>query len=85
MDKVETIKRSLRCFVFGLLALLPLIGIPMAVLAIGDYYRVTTRTGDRWNAARPYLVWGYALGLVGLLISSGAVLLVVAVVSGAFS
>ena len=85
MDKIETIQRSLRCFIFGLLALLPLIGIPMAVLAISDYYRVTTCTGDRWNVARPFLVWGYALGLVGLLISAAVVLFVVAAVGGAFS
>ena len=58
MPKTEMIERSLRCFVLGLFGLLPVIGIPMAVMSLAEYRRVMRGQGDMWNPAHRYLFWG---------------------------
>jgi hypothetical protein len=69
MDRVELIKKSLRCFVLGLLALLPILGLPMAVLALATIHSVTRRQGQEWNPAQQYLLWGRALAWWGGFVS----------------
>ena len=69
MDRIETINGSLRCFVFGLLSLVPLLGIPLGVLALLHFRRVAVENGSGWNPARIYLWWGFVLGGMGLLAS----------------
>ena len=56
--KVWMLRNSLRCFVFGLLGWIPLIGLPFAVAALVLAGKI--RKGDRecWNAARAYRLWG---------------------------
>ena len=66
MPKIEMIERSLRCFEFGLLGLLPVIGIPMAILSAAQYRRVKRGQGDAWNPAHRYLFWGGVCGRMGL-------------------
>jgi hypothetical protein len=66
MTKVEMIERSLRCFGYGLIALLPVVGLPLAVLAIGQYLRVKRGQGDMWNPAQRYLFWGGLCGRMSL-------------------
>ena len=58
MPKTEMIERSLRCFVLGLFGLLPVMGIPMAVMSLAEYRRVMRGQGDMWNPAHRYLFWG---------------------------
>jgi hypothetical protein len=69
MDEIQAINRSLRCFVFGLLALIPLLGLPLTVIAWRHSVEVERKFKHQWNPARQYLLWGRALGLLGGLIS----------------
>ncbi|MGA2281271.1 MAG: hypothetical protein ABSG80_13305 [Verrucomicrobiota bacterium] len=56
--KIRMLKSSLRCFVCGLLGLLPVIGLPFAIAALWISGRVRAREKLFWNAAQPYRVWG---------------------------
>jgi hypothetical protein len=58
LTKIELIERSLRCFEFGLAGLVPVIGIPMALIASAQYRRVKRGQGEMWNPAHRYLFWG---------------------------
>ena len=70
MDRIEIIERSLRCFGFGIASLIPVFGIPMAVLAIAQYRTVVLGRRQEWNPADRYLMAGFLLAGAGLLISS---------------
>ncbi|MGD1088421.1 MAG: hypothetical protein ABR955_06810 [Verrucomicrobiota bacterium] len=63
--KIQMLKSSLRCFGFGLLGFLPVIGLPFALAALWMSGRV--RAGERrfWNAAKPYRVWGVFCAALG--------------------
>ena len=69
LDKVEVIERSLRCFTMGLLALFPLLGIPFAIVAISNFFRVKGIAGTHWNPAQTYCTWGLATALCGLFLT----------------
>ena len=69
MDRIELIKKSIRCFVLGLLSLLPILGLPMSVRALVIGHSVTRRQGWEWNPAQRYLLWGRALAWLGGFIS----------------
>jgi hypothetical protein len=56
--KIKMMKGSLRCFIFGLLGLLPIIGPPFALAALWVSGRVRAQEKLFWNAARPYRIWG---------------------------
>ena len=71
-DKVRAIQQSLRCFIFGCLSLIPLLGLPFAVLAILRHLKAWTQREGEWNPAKAYLVWGFGLAWLGGLISLGA-------------
>jgi len=75
--KIRMLKSSLRCFVFGVLGLLPVIGLPFAIAALVVSARV--RAGQRkfWNAARPYWIWGEACAAVGTVFWSFILIVVV--------
>jgi len=66
LTKVEMIERSMSCFRWGLLGLLPVIGIPMAVRALLHYHRVKSGPAGVWNPARRYLRWGGICARLGL-------------------
>jgi len=69
--RVRTLERSVSCFVLGLLGLLPVVGFPLALFALMAFRRVCLEQAGEWNAARSYLLWGFALGALGALISLG--------------
>jgi hypothetical protein len=48
IDRVLMIQRSMRCFYYGLIGLIPVIGLVMAVLAIRLYHRVIWETGEKF-------------------------------------
>ena len=54
-DEIELIARSLRCFVRGLVGLLPLVGLPFAAAALAGYFRLRRHRGFDWNPAQDYL------------------------------
>jgi hypothetical protein len=66
LTKIEMIERSMKCFDLGLLGLIPVIGIPMAVMSMVQYRRVKLGQGAMWNPAQRYLFWGGQCAFVGL-------------------
>jgi hypothetical protein len=67
LAKVTMIKGSLRCFAYGLLGLLPGIGIPFAVAALWNAGRVRGYEKKYWNAAGQYRSWGVICAAFGLI------------------
>jgi hypothetical protein len=65
--KIRMLKSSLRCSVYGLLGLLPVIGLPFAIATLWISGRVRAREKLFWNAARPYRIWGVVIATVGTL------------------
>jgi hypothetical protein len=63
--KIRMLENSLRCFGWGLLGLLPVIGVPFAVGAL--VLSGKARAGEKlfWNAGRPYRIWGVVCAVVG--------------------
>ncbi|HUC86309.1 MAG TPA: hypothetical protein VL970_14015 [Candidatus Acidoferrales bacterium] len=69
---------SVRCLVFGLLGLLPLIGLPFALAALWLAGRVRRQEKRFWNAAKPYRIIGVtcaAMGTIGWLLIVGIIML----------
>jgi hypothetical protein len=66
LTKIEMIERSMRCLVLGLFGLLPVVGIPMALLALRESRRVKFGQGAMWNPANRYRVWGCVCARLGL-------------------
>jgi hypothetical protein len=65
--KIKMLNSSIRCFVFGLLGLIPLIGLPFAFSALWISGRVRAKEKQLWNAARPYRIWGVVIATAGTL------------------
>jgi hypothetical protein len=63
--KIQMLQSSMRCFVFGLLGLIPLIGLPFAIMALWISGRVRVKEKQMWNAARPYRIRGVFYAAVG--------------------
>jgi hypothetical protein len=63
--KIKMLKASLRCFVYGLLSLIPLFGFPFAIGALWISGRVRVTERNFWNAARPYRIWGVVCAAFG--------------------
>jgi hypothetical protein len=68
LSKPELIQCSLRCFAFGVLGLLPMIGIPFALHSVVLYNRARRGQGDLWNPASRFLFWGGVCGRMSLAI-----------------
>jgi hypothetical protein len=64
-DKIQMLNSSMRCFVFGLLGLLPVLGFPFALAALWISGQARVKEKQFWNAARPYRIWGVACAAVG--------------------
>ena len=65
--KIKMLNGSLRCFVFGLLGLIPVIGLPFALAALVFAGQVRIKEKQLWNAARPYRIWGVVIATSGTL------------------
>ena len=65
--KIKLLNSSMRCFMFGLLGLIPLIGLPFALAALWIAGRVRVKEKQLWNAARPYRIWGVVMAATGTL------------------
>jgi hypothetical protein len=66
--KIKMMKASLRCLVFGLLGLIPVIGLPFALAALWLSGQVRLKEKLYWNAARPYRIWGVVCAALGTLL-----------------
>lgn len=69
--RLAIIDASLACFRMGWLSLLPLIGLPFGFLAVRRFRLTFAISRGEWNPARAYLLGGYALGILGMLLSLG--------------
>jgi hypothetical protein len=76
--KIQMLKSSMRCFIYGLLGLLPVFGPPFALAALWISGRVRVKEKLFWNAARPYRIWGVVCAAVGTILWSGILAIVVA-------
>jgi hypothetical protein len=76
--KIQMLKSSLRCFTFGVLGLIPLIGLPFALAALWISGRVRVKEKLFWNAARPYRIWGVVCAAVGTILWLGILAIIVA-------
>lgn len=68
-DRIDVIKRSLRCFRCGVIGLLPGIGVPFAVLAIEDWLFVLSHKKVDWNPTERYVHYGAFAATLGLLLT----------------
>jgi hypothetical protein len=75
--KIRMMKGSLRCFIFGLLGLLPIIGLPFAIAALWISGRVRVKEKQFWNAARPYRILGVVCAALGMIVWGFVVALIV--------
>ena len=75
--KIRMMEGSIRCFIFGLLGLLPLIGIPFGIAALS--YSGVARADERrfWNPAQPYRICGVVCAAVGVIFWSFILMLIV--------
>lgn len=77
MSTAEAISISLRAFVCGIFGLLPIFGLFPGLYAMLCWSRVHGHFRHEWNPARPYLVAGLFLGIIGLILSTILILLVI--------
>jgi hypothetical protein len=56
--KIQMLNSSMQCFVFGLLGLIPVIGLPFALSALWISGRVRVKEKQMWNAAQSYRIGG---------------------------
>jgi hypothetical protein len=69
-QRIAAVKSSLRCFVYSLVGLVPLIGIPFAVAAIVRSRQVQEAVSLDWNPADRYLRAARRIGPLGILTSA---------------
>jgi hypothetical protein len=66
LAKIQMIERSMSCFTLGLFGLLPVIGIPMAAIALAKSRLVKLNQGDNWNPGERFRFWGAFFARVGI-------------------
>jgi hypothetical protein len=66
--KIGMLKDSVRCLIFGVLSLLPVIGLPFGLIALWTAGRVRERERYLWNAAKPYRIWGTIFAVFGIIL-----------------
>ena len=64
-EKIAMLRGSSRCLVYGLLGLLPGVGVPFAILALWNGGKVRGYQKKYWNAAATYRTWGVIAATVG--------------------
>jgi hypothetical protein len=75
--KIQMLKSSMRCFVFGMLGLLPVFGLPFALAALWISGRVRVKEKQLWNAARPYRIWGVVCAAAGTILWGFILMLII--------
>ena len=63
--KIKMLNGSIRCLAFGLLGLLPIIGLPFGLAALWISGRVRITEKQFWNAARHYRIIGTVCAAIG--------------------
>jgi hypothetical protein len=65
--QIRMLERSLDCFRYGFVGLVPIIGVPWAVAAVRGYVHARAAGRDLWNPAAHLAMSGFVLGLCGML------------------
>lgn len=63
--KIKMLQESMQCFAFGLIGLLPIIGLPFALAALWIGGRARVREKRYWNPAKPYRICGIVCAAFG--------------------
>jgi hypothetical protein len=74
MNKVQVIQRSLACFCWGLLSLIPGFGLLAAVITLRLFFQTSRGFREGWNPANRYLHLGASLSAFSLLVQSVAIM-----------
>lgn len=69
MEKLELIHRSRRILHFGLPALLPVLGLPFAIVVFLQHTQIKHRCGPQWNPAQSSVFWGLTCARIGTAIT----------------
>jgi hypothetical protein len=69
--KIKMMKASIRCLIYGMLSLLPVIGLPFGLAALWISGRVRAKEKQFWNAAKPYRIYGVVCAAVGTVLGTG--------------
>jgi len=75
--KIRMLQASVRCLVFGLLGLVPVVGLPFALAALWISGQVRRQEKQLWNAARPYRLIGVACAALGAVCWTGVLIIAV--------
>lgn len=67
LSRVLLVRHSLRCLAFGVVAVVPVIGLPFGIAALLTYWRTSLRFAGEWNPARPQLLAGMWLAAFSML------------------
>jgi hypothetical protein len=68
--KIKMMRGSMRCLVFGMFGLVPLIGVPFALASLWLSYSVRRQEKRFWNPAKAYRVLGLVCASLGAFIWS---------------
>jgi hypothetical protein len=69
--KIKMMKASIRCLIYGVFSLLPVIGLPFGLAALWISGRVRQQEKHLWNAAKPYRVYGVICAAAGTILGTG--------------
>ena len=72
MNKAAAIESALRCFACGLLALVPILGLPFVVATLVFFSKSSASSQEGFNPARRYAFLGITFAIIGLLVSTTA-------------
>ena len=75
--KIRMLNSSMRCFVYGMLGLIPLFGLPFALAALWISGSVRAKEKQMWNAAQPYRTWGVICAAAGTIFWSFILFLII--------
>jgi len=74
--KLKMLKGSMRCFIFGLLGFIPIIGLPFALASLWISGRVRRLEKLFWNPARPYRIAGSTCAAMSVILWSIPVIII---------
>ncbi len=77
-DGIKAIEYSVHCFNYSLASLIPVLGLPMALVAFSYYRRARRACRGSWNPAGRLLAWGNFLSSLGLIASAIVMLMLAA-------
>ena len=75
--RIKMMKGSIRCLIYGMLSLVPMIGLAFGLAALWISGKVRVQEKRFWNPARPYRIYGVVCGAVGTILWASILLFVV--------